>query len=54
MAAILQTAFAGLTLRSVGSAPRRQAQFSSNGTAQKLAMKSKLAFQVEVSLSGAW
>jgi hypothetical protein len=48
MAAALQTAFAGLTLRAQSSALRRQPAFTSNGTAQKLAMKSKLTFQVEV------
>ncbi len=48
MAAALQTAFAGLALRAGGSVPRRQHQFSSNGTASKVAMKSKLTFQVEV------
>lgn len=47
MAAALQSAFAGLALR----APARQQQaFASNGTAQKVAMKSKFTFQVEVSL----
>lgn len=46
MAAALQTAFAGLRLKA--SPVQRQQSFTSNGTAQKLAMKSKHSFQVEV------
>lgn len=44
MAALLQSAFAGLTLRPT----TRKQQFVSNGNAQKVAMKSKLTYQVEV------
>jgi hypothetical protein len=46
MALLLQSAFAGLSLRC--GAPRRQQPFTSNGTVQKLSMKSKKSFQVEV------
>ena len=47
MAAALQTAFAGLRLKA--SIVQRQQSFASNGTAQKVAMKGKHSFQVEVS-----
>jgi hypothetical protein len=52
MAASLQSLFSGLSLRGqsvVGN--RKSHSFVSNGNAQKLAMKAKHTFQVEVSLS---
>ncbi|GAB4813621.1 hypothetical protein N2152v2_000667 [Parachlorella kessleri] len=45
MAQLLHSAFAGLCLKS--STPRRQQPFVSNGTVQRLAMKSKKTYQVE-------
>ena len=46
MAAVLQTMFVGMR---IGGSVRRKEPFTSNGTAQKLTMKSKHSFQVEVS-----
>jgi len=46
MAAALQTSFAGLRL---GATVQKRNAFVSNGNAQKLAMKAKHTFQVEVS-----
>jgi hypothetical protein len=45
MAAALQTSFAGLRL---GAPVQKRNTFISNGNAQKLAMKAKHTFQVEV------
>lgn len=48
MAALLQSKFAGLTLRPAA----RNHAFVSNGNANKVAMKSRLAYQVEVGMTG--
>lgn len=47
----LQSAFAGMSLRSSGL-PRGKQPFVSNGTVQRVAMKSKKTFQVEVRPGG--
>ena len=51
MAASLQSLFSGLSLRGQSVAGNRKSHsFVSNGNAQKVAMKAKHTFQVEVSL----
>lgn len=51
MAAALQTSFAGLRL---GAPVQKRNTFVSNGNAQKLAMKARNTFQVEVRIEFIW